>query len=226
MIKLTAKTIFPLLSIFITVANVTAAPLDTDKQKISYAIGQQIGSQIKAQGVDIDIPTFTRSIEGAVQGKTSEMNPEQINAAMMKLRDNAMAKMQKESEENAGKGKAFLEENKKKEGVKVTASGLQYKVVKEGTGVQPKASDKVKVHYKGTLIDGTEFDSSYKRGQPVEFPLNGVIKGWTEGIPLMKTGGTSQFYIPAELAYGPQGRPGIPGNSVLVFDVELLEITK
>ncbi len=214
------------IGLLLTVKPVSAAPLDTDKQKISYVIGQQIGTQIKAQGVDLDISVFTNSIESAIQGKPSALNPEEMNAAMMKMRDSAMAKMQKESEENSTKGKAYLEENKKKEGVKSTASGLQYKVVKEGTGAQPKATDKVKVHYKGTLTDGTEFDSSYKRNEPAEFPLNGVIKGWTEGIPLMKTGATYQFYIPADLAYGPQGRPGIPGNSVLVFDVELLEIVK
>lgn len=216
---------FLIVSILLAANTAFAAPT-TDKEKISYAIGQQIGSQMKTQGVDIDMATFSRSIESAILGKPSELTPEQINAAMMTLRDTAMAKMKKDADENAGKGKAYLEENKKKPGVKVTASGLQYKVVKEGAGVQPKASDKVKVHYKGTLIDGTEFDSSYKRNQPAEFPLQGVIKGWTEGIPLMKTGSTYTFYIPAELAYGAQGRPSIPGNSVLVFDVELLEITK
>jgi FKBP-type peptidyl-prolyl cis-trans isomerase len=224
--KNTCKILITISTLIFATQAANSAPLESDKEKISYAIGQQIGTQIKSQGVDIDIATFTRSIEGAVQGKPSELNAEEIQAAMLKLRDNAMAKMKKEADENAVKGKKFLDENKAKPGVKVTASGLQYKVVKEGTGPQPKASDKVKVHYKGTLLDGTEFDSSYKRNQPAEFPLQGVIKGWTEGIPLMKTGSTYTFYIPAELAYGPQGRPGIPGNSVLTFDVELLEILK
>lgn len=218
--------VISLISLSLMAKPVFAAPLESDKEKLSYTIGQQIGAQMRSQGVDIDVATFTRSIDAALQGKPSELTTEQMNAVMLKLRESSIAKMEKEAADNAAKGKAFLEENKKKSGVKATASGLQYKVVKEGSGTQPKASDKVKVHYKGQLLNGTEFDSSYKRNQPAEFPLNGVIKGWTEGIPLMKVGSTYTFYIPAELAYGPQGRPGIPGNSVLIFDVELLDITK
>jgi len=124
------------------------------------------------------------------------------------------------------KGEAFLKENAKKEGVKTTASGLQYKVLKEGTGKTPKATDTVQVNYRGTLIDGTEFDSSYKRGEPIEFPLNGVIKGWTEGVQLMKEGAKYQFTIPSKLAYGERGTLGgpIPGNATLIFEVELLKV--
>ena len=127
---------------------------------------------------------------------------------------------------NLEKGEAFLAENAKKEGVKTTASGLQYKVLKEGTGKSPKDTDTVQVHYKGTLLDGTEFDSSIKRGQPAEFPLNRVIPGWTEGVQLMKEGAKYQFTIPSKLAYGERGTPGgpIPPNSTLVFEVELLSI--
>lgn len=128
-------------------------------------------------------------------------------------------------EDNLAKGKAFLEANKSKEGIKTTASGLQYKIITEGTGAIPKATDKVKVHYKGTLIDGTEFDSSYKRGTPLEFPLNAVIKGWAEGLQLMKVGSKAELYIPSELGYGEQGAGSQIGpNSVLVFEVELLNI--
>jgi FKBP-type peptidyl-prolyl cis-trans isomerase len=123
-------------------------------------------------------------------------------------------------------GQAFLAENSKKDGVKQTESGLQYKVLTEGTGPKPKASDTVKVHYKGTLIFGTEFDSSYKRGEPAQFPLTGVIKGWTEGLQLMPVGSKYEFYIPADLAYGASPRPNIPANSTLIFEVELLEIVK
>jgi FKBP-type peptidyl-prolyl cis-trans isomerase len=124
------------------------------------------------------------------------------------------------------KGEAFLKENAKKEGVKTTASGLQYKVLKEGSGKNPKATDTVQVNYRGTLTNGTEFDSSYKRGEPIEFPLNGVIPGWTEGVQLMKEGAKYQFFIPSKLAYGERGTPGgpIPGNAALIFEVELLKV--
>lgn len=123
------------------------------------------------------------------------------------------------------KGEAFLKENAKKEGVKTTASGLQYQVLKEGDGKAPKATDVVKVHYKGTLLDGKEFDSSYKGGQPIEFPLNRVIPGWTEGVQLMKEGAKYKFFIPAKLAYGERGAGGvIPPNATLIFEVELLEV--
>jgi FKBP-type peptidyl-prolyl cis-trans isomerase len=136
------------------------------------------------------------------------------------------AKKAKEAAENLAVGTAFLEENKAKEGVKVTPSGLQYKVIQEGTGNTPTADDRVKTHYRGTLIDGTEFDSSYKRNRPAEFPVKGVIKGWTEALQLMKEGGKWELYIPANLAYGERGRPNIPANSTLIFEIELLEIDK
>ena len=129
------------------------------------------------------------------------------------------------AESDLEKGEAFLKENAKKDGVKTTASGLQYKVLKEGDGKSPKATDTVKVHYKGTLIDGKEFDSSYKRGEPIEFPLNGVIPGWTEGVQLMKEGAKYQFTIPSKLAYGERGAGGaIPPNATLIFEVELLKV--
>lgn len=127
---------------------------------------------------------------------------------------------------NRQKGIEFLEQNKKQSGVKVTATGLQYKEIKAGTGKSPKATDVVKVHYRGTFIDGKEFDSSYKRGEPIEFPLSGVIKGWTEGLQLMKVGGKMMFYIPSELAYGENAHPSIGPNQVLIFEVELLDIVE
>src|SRR5205085_5417932 len=128
------------------------------------------------------------------------------------------------AQKNAGEAQKFMSDNKPKEGVKTTASGLQYKVLKDGNGAQPKSSDTVTVNYRGTLTDGTEFDSSYKRGQPATFPVSGVIKGWTEALQMMKAGSKYQLFIPASLAYGEQGRPGIPPNSTLIFEVELLDV--
>ncbi len=200
--------------------------LKSDKEKVSYAIGQQIGRQIKSQGIEVDANVLAVSINEAATGKESRMKPEEMQAAMMKMQTDAVAKQEAAGKENLAKGQKFLDENKAKANVKTTASGLQYEVMTEGKGKSPKATDVVQVHYKGTLIDGTEFDSSYTRGEPAEFPLNGVIKGWTEGLQLMKEGGKNKLTVPSELAYGPQGRPGIPPNSVLVFEVELLKITK
>jgi FKBP-type peptidyl-prolyl cis-trans isomerase len=137
-----------------------------------------------------------------------------------------LAPLQVMAESAAEKGAAFLKENASKEGVKTTASGLQYKILKEGTGKAPTASDTVKVHYKGTLLDGKEFDSSYKRGEPIEFPLSGVIRGWTEGVQLVKEGGKIQLFIPSQLAYGPRGTPGGPigPDETLIFEIELLQV--
>jgi FKBP-type peptidyl-prolyl cis-trans isomerase len=202
------------------------ADLKTDKGKMSYAIGQQIGRQMKSQGIEIDPDTLAASISDALAGKESQLSQAQIQEVMMKAQEAQMAKMESEAKAGREQGDKFLSENKGKAGVKTTASGLQHLVLTEGKGKSPKATDTVKVHYTGTLIDGTKFDSSVDRGQPAEFPLNGVIPGWTEGLQLMKVGGKSRLFVPSDLAYGPQGRPSIPANSVLIFDVELIEITK
>ena len=157
------------------------------------------------------------------------MSEEEISSVMTAYQQKALEKVQAEqnaaSAENIRQGQAFLKTNKKKAGVKVTDSGLQYKVITEGEGAAPKATDRVKVHYRGTLINGQEFDSSYKRNEPAEFGLNQVIKGWTEGVQLMKVGGKSEFYIPSELAYGVNGTPSIGPSETLIFTVELLDIT-
>lgn len=199
--------------------------LDTDTKKASYAIGQQIGGNLKQQNIEFDADALAMALKDAVAGK-NEMSKEDMQAAMMKLQESAMKKQQELSENNAKAGKEFLEKNKSAAGIKVTASGLQYIVEKEGTGATPKKEDVVKVHYKGTLTNGEQFDSSYDRGQPAEFPVGGVIPGWTEALQLMKVGGKMKLFIPPELAYGPSGRPGIPPNSVLIFQVELMEIVK
>ncbi|MGZ3774390.1 MAG: FKBP-type peptidyl-prolyl cis-trans isomerase [Pseudobdellovibrionaceae bacterium] len=199
--------------------------LDTDTKKASYAIGQQIGGNLKQQNIDFDADALAMALKDAATGK-NEMSKEDMQAAMMKLQESAMKKQQQLAENNAKAGKEYLEKNKTAAGVKVTASGLQYIVEKEGNGPTPTKEDVVKVHYKGTLTNGEQFDSSYDRGQPAEFPVGGVIPGWTEALQLMKVGGKMKLFIPPELAYGPSGRPGIPPNSVLVFEVELMEIVK
>lgn len=199
--------------------------LKSDKGQASYAIGQQIGKNLKAQNIDVDAKTLAASLADAAQGK-SEMKDEDIQKAMMKLQEMAMKKQAEEGEANKKKSADFLDKNKTAEGVKVTASGLQYSVMKEGDGPVPKKEDTVKCHYTGTLIDGTKFDSSVDRGQPAEFPVAGVIPGWTEALQMMKVGSKYKLFIPPELAYGPAGRPGIPANSALIFEVELLEIVK
>lgn len=199
--------------------------LDTDQKKASYAIGQQIGGNMKQQNIEIDTDIMAMAMKDAIKGD-SKMTKEEIQQAMMKLQETAMKKQQEAGEENKKKGAAFLEKNKTAEGVKVTASGLQYKVEKEGDGKMPTKTDTVKAHYKGTLIDGTQFDSSYDRGQPAEFPVQGVIPGWSEALQLMKVGSKYKLFVPPELAYGASGRPGIPANSVLIFEVELVDIVK
>lgn len=199
--------------------------LDTDVKKSSYAIGQQIGKSMKQQNIDVDTEVVAMSMKDALAGN-SKLTQEEIQQAMMKLQESAMKKVQEQAETNKKTGTEFLEKNKSTPGLKVTASGLQYLVVKEGTGPKPTKDDVVKCHYVGTLTNGEKFDSSVDRGQPAEFPVGGVIPGWTEALQLMSTGSKYKLFIPPDLAYGPQGRPGIPPNSVLVFEVELLEILK
>lgn len=207
--------------------------LKSDNDKVSYLIGQQIGSSIRNQGYDLNSEILTQSLTSALKGEKSLLDEKETVEVTQHLRKMQMEaqkvqaeKAQEEAVENKKNSDAFLAKNKANKGVKTTASGLQYIAEKEGTGKNPKATDKVTVHYKGTLIDGTEFDSSYKRQKPASFPLNQVIPGWTEGLQLMKEGGKFRFFIPPDLAYGASGRPGIPANSALIFDVELISIEK
>ncbi len=200
------------------------AKLDSDMGKVSYAIGQQIGNNMKSQQIEIDAETLAASIKDATTGKESKMKPEEMQAALQKLQEGIMKKQTADAEKNKAAADAFMAKNKTEPNVKSTASGLQYVIEKEGTGKSPKATDTVTAHYKGTLTDGKVFDSSYDRGQPAEFPLANVIKGWTEGLQLMKVGGKAKFFIPPELGYGPAARQGIPANSALVFEVELIAV--
>ena len=198
--------------------------LDSDMKKASYAIGQQIGQNLKNQSIEIDPDVLAMSIKEASTGKASKLKPEEQQAALMKLQEGIMKKQSEVAEKNKSDGLAFLEKNKSQANVKTTASGLQYIVETEGKGKTPGPNDTVKAHYKGTLIGGEQFDSSYDRGQPAEFPVSGVIKGWTEALQLMKVGGKLKLFIPPELGYGPTARPGIPANSVLLFEVELVDV--
>jgi len=204
--------------------------LETEMEKISYIIGTQIARNFKSQEIDVDVDSLAQGIKDALAGTTLAISQEEMKtvygAWQKRMRAQQAAKQAKEASENLAKGNAYLAANKTKEGVIVLPSGLQYKVIKEGTGKTPVAADKVKTNYRGTLIDGTEFDSSYKRGKPAEFPVTGVIKGWVEALQLMKEGGKWELYIPADLAYGSRARPTIPANSALIFEIELLEIVK
>ena len=197
--------------------------LKTVEQKASYAIGQHVGKGIKNQGFDIDPDIVAMSIRDVLDGNESKLSQEEMQKVIRELRTKARKVKEVERQANKEKGDKFLADNKSKEGVKVTQSGLQYKVLSPGKGKPPTDKQWVKVNYKGTLIDGTEFDSSYKRNKPAEFPVRGVIKGWTEALQMMKPGAKWKLFIPPDLAYGPRDRPNIPGNSTLLFEVELLD---
>ena len=204
--------------------------LESEMDKVSYTIGAQIGQNFKRQGVEVNTELLMRGIKDGLAGNELAIKEDEMRTLMMSFQQRMMAQQQErqktEGAKNLAEGTAFLEANKSKKGVTALASGLQYKVIKEGTGKTPALSDKVKTHYRGRLIDGTEFDSSYKRNQPAEFPVTGVIKGWTEALQLMKEGAKWELYIPANLAYGERGRPGIPPNATLIFEIELLEVVK
>src|SRR5213083_3268715 len=196
--------------------------LKDQKDKVSYSIGMNIGFNLSKQKVDVNPDVLAAGIKDAIAGKP-QLTQEQVKDVMAQFEKDMEQKQEQAGEKNKTEGAKFLEDNKKKPGVKTTASGLEYKVEKEGTGAQPKPTDMVTVNYRGTLIDGTEFDSSYKRGQPATFPVNGVIKGWTEGLQLMKPGAKWQLFIPSELAYGERGSGQMIGpNATLIFDVELV----
>jgi len=203
--------------------------LKDDKAKESYSVGYQFGQNLKKLETDLDAEILTAAIRDGLSGKESRLSDEEMRAAVASLQERTVAAMQasmkEKAQKNLAEGEKFLAENKTKEGVKTTASGLQYKVIEEGEGPSPKAGDTVTVHYRGTFVDGTEFDSSYQRGEPATFPLTGVIPGWTEALQLMKKGSKWELFIPSELAYGERGAGNrIPPNSTLIFEVELISM--
>lgn len=208
-----------------------AEEFKSQKEKVSYTIGLNIGKNLKEIAESVDIGILTQAIKDELAGVKPKMSEEEMQKTMLgfqqEMQTKQAAKAKKDSEENVKKGEAYLADNAKKEGVKTTASGLQYKVLKEGEGASPKATDTVVVHYKGTLTDGKQFDSSYDRKQPAEFPVNQVIPGWTEALQLMKPGAKFQLWIPSKLGYGERGAGDRIGpNETLVFEVELIEIKK
>ena len=204
-------------------------PLPTDKQKQSYSIGVDIGKRIKSQSIDVDANALVQGVRHALSGEKTLLSEQEMNDALSALQKEMMAKQAERAkqlgEKNLKEGEAFLAENKKKEGVKTLPSGLQYKVITAGTGKTPTAEDTVVTNYRGTLVDGTEFDSSFKRGQPATFPVKGVIPGWTEALQLMKEGAKWELVIPANLAYGERGAGNVIGpNATLIFEIELISV--
>ena len=213
-----------------TTIHAADAPKD-QKDKVSYSIGLDIGSNFQKQGLDINPDQLISGLKDGLSGAQPKLSEDDMRATMQtfstEMRTKMMEKQQKAATENKSKGDQFLAENKKKDGWKELPSGLQYKVVKQGSGEKPKATDTVSVNYRGTLTTGKEFDSSYKRNEPAEFPVNAVIPGWTEALQLMPVGSKWELAIPANLAYGERGAPpDIEPNAVLLFDVELLGVKK
>ena len=206
-----------------TTTTAAASPLKSLSDSASYAIGVSVASFYSQQGVtQLNASLVARAINDVLGKKTVLLNDYQANSVMMKYMSKAQ---ESKAKPNIEAGQKFLAQNKSKAGVKTTASGLQYEVIKEGTGPKPTTADTVTVHYVGTLINGNEFDNSLKRGEPISFPVTGVISGWTEALQLMPEGSKYKLYIPHELAYGPNDNGPIPGGSVLIFEVELLKVS-
>ena len=198
----------------------------TQEQKVSYALGANIGENFKTTGIELIYDTFLQGVQDGMNG-TNKLSQNEMQAIFNQLNEELQKRQQAEVEVEKAKGRAFLAENGKKEGVITTSSGLQYKVITMGTGAKPTATDKVRVHYHGTTLDGEVFDSSVQRGETIAFPLNQVIKGWTEGLQLMPIGSKFIFYIPSDLAYGDRGAgPSIKPGATLIFEVKLFEIEK
>jgi FKBP-type peptidyl-prolyl cis-trans isomerase FklB len=199
--------------------------LGTEKQKLSYTFGIQIGQNLKRSDMDIDVGSLAMAIDDVMADSKLKLTMEEMETLFSDYQKKEMAKKELADQANKAEGEAFLAANKDKDGVTVLPSGLQYKVITAGTGKQPTTESSVSVHYRGTLLNGAEFDSSYKRGAPATFPVNGVIKGWAEALQLMKEGAKWQLFIPSDLAYGARGAGAdIRPHSVLTFDVELLSV--
>jgi FKBP-type peptidyl-prolyl cis-trans isomerase FkpA len=206
-----------------------SADLESFEGRSSYAVGADIGTNLKQTGVELELSGVMAGISDALEGREIQLTDEEMREVLQELSTRMQTAQQQQFEEaterNIAEGQAYLAENGQREGVVTTASGLQYEVLTQGTGPRPSATDQVSVNYRGTLVDGTEFDSSYERGEPVTFPINQVIAGWTEALQLMPVGSKYRFVIPSNLAYGERGSgPVIGPNSTLTFEVELMAI--
>jgi FKBP-type peptidyl-prolyl cis-trans isomerase len=231
--KLMKKTLIALALVgatsFVTAADAVKS-LDTKEQKVSYGFGLMLGKRMNNDLPELKMDTFIQGVKDAFEGNAQLITDDEVAKLLSEYqREQHQAQMEeikKAADDNKKAGMTFLSENKNKEGVVTLESGLQYKIIKEGKGVQPGPTDTVKVHYTGSLINGEVFDSSVQRGEPVSFPVNGVISGWTEALQLMPTGSKWQLFIPSDLAYGANGSRSIGPNETLLFDVELLEVLK
>lgn len=225
------KSILALAIVAVSTVSFAADKLVSEEDKLSYAIGSDIGKNFKRQGISINADVLKQGMQDSLEGKPSAMTDQEMKETVQnfqkKIMMKRMADMQKQAELNKKEGEAFLAQNKSKPGVKTTQSGLQYKVLEQGTGASPKADDMVTVEYTGRLINGTVFDSTDKTGKPVKFNVGGVIKGWTEALQMMKPGGKWEVYIPSDLAYGSRQAGGPIGpNQTLIFEIKLLSVDK
>ena len=219
---------FIILPVLLALASlVNASELKTDKDKLSYIFGVQVGQGLRAEGVELEMDAFTAGIKDMLAGSNSQIDAAQAQILVSDYQEKKQQEMAKVSAKKQNESSTFLANNAKKDGVFVTASGLQYKIVEKGKGKSPTSENKVIAHYTGKLLDGTVFDSSHDRGEPATFPVSGVIKGWQEALPMMKEGGKWQIVVPANLAYGDRGVGNLIGpNETLIFDIELVSISK
>lgn len=222
------RVIFALFVLVFVASPAMAQDLESDKGKLSYAVGWDIGEDIQRRGAEFDVETVIAAIRDSSAGKEPQVPAEEMVAMLtdlqQKVRQEQAEAFQKLADDNQAAADDFLEKNKAKNGIVVLPSGVQYRIIEEGEGSRPGMEDTVKVHYRGSKINGHEFDSSFARGVPEEFPVNSVLKGWQEVLPLMKTGATWQIFVPPELAFGARGNPPVGPNEALMFDLKLVEI--
>lgn len=210
---------------FLSMPAFADASLTNEKQKLSYAMGIFFSQSVAQQDIDLDVPAFLQAIDDVLNKSEPKLSREEMQTILTKYQEEETKQQMAKAEKNLADGKKFLADNKANKGVTELPNGLQYKIVKEGDGEKPTTTNSITVHYRGTLIDGTEFDSSYSRGEPAQLQLAQVIKGWQEALPLMKVNSKWQIYVPSELAYGPRGAGSLIGpNATLIFDIELIAI--